>query len=345
MNISAQRIPGFSFLLPFAPVARRRRVLWVGLACLAMALVSRPGSALAHDDGEKDDGEWNDRGGDEGRNHDRSDEDRRRSDGRRGWNARDGWTEETRRGGEHGGQDGWRRFQDGRDEDGDDGDRWARRPVREGDVRVDVDFGAPDEEEFGRRAPALEDFRASLEPYGTWIDTPEYGPVWRPAADDEGFRPYYAGRWAWTRAGWYWVSDEPYGWAVYHYGRWAHVASLGWAWLPGRVWAPAWVSWRWGAGYAGWSPLGPRESVSDQASAYVLVPQPRFLDPVPHQAVPIVRAPRLFAHTRALPIASPGPGAGPVVRGVAQAVGHPVQPLPFAAGRPPPSLCRLQPTR
>jgi hypothetical protein len=54
-----------------------------------------------------------------------------------------------------------------------------------------------------------------------------------------------------------WVSDEPWGWATYHYGRWANVDGTGWVWVPGYQWAPAWVSWRYGGGYAGWAPLPP----------------------------------------------------------------------------------------
>ncbi|MCY1060360.1 hypothetical protein OV142_35060 [Nannocystis sp. SCPEA4] len=28
-------------------------------------------------------------------------------------------------------------------------------------------------------------------------------------------------------------------------------------WVPGEVWAPAWVDWRWGGGYVAWAPLPP----------------------------------------------------------------------------------------
>src|SRR5262249_23599259 len=45
--------------------------------------------------------------------------------------------------------------------------------------------------------------------------------------------------------------------AVFHYGRWIFDASHGWVWVPGKEWAPAWVSWRDGSGYIGWAPLPP----------------------------------------------------------------------------------------
>jgi hypothetical protein len=175
-------------------------------------------------------------------------------------------------------------------------------------------------------APSVGEFRDSLSPYGEWIDTPEYGTVWRPAVDD-GWRPYFRGRWAWTAAGWYWVADEPFGWAVYHYGRWAYLDGIGWSWLPGHRWAPAWVAWRWGDGYAGWCPLGPRGYVYSRPVDYVIVQQQFFLAPVPHHAVPLVAAARFFPLTRAMPVVSPGPYAGPVVQAVAHAAGREVRPL------------------
>ncbi len=65
------------------------------------------------------------------------------------------------------------------------------------------------------------------------------------------------GRWIWTDDGWYWASDEPWGWAAYHYGRWYYDDYYGWIWIPGYDWAPAWVEWRYGGDYIGWAPLGP----------------------------------------------------------------------------------------
>src|SRR5690606_3356237 len=52
---------------------------------------------------------------------------------------------------------------------------------------------------------------------------------------------------------------EPYAWAVYHYGRWYDDDRLGWCWVPGRNWAPAWVTWRRGDRHVGWAPLPPEE--------------------------------------------------------------------------------------
>jgi len=105
----------------------------------------------------------------------------------------------------------------------------------------------------------LEDFRSELSSHGRWVDTPEYGSVFVPYTQTQvtGWRPYLYGQWAWTAYGWTWVSEEPFGWATYHYGRWAYRPALGWVWVPGYTWAPAWVVWRYGEGAVGWAPMYP----------------------------------------------------------------------------------------
>ena len=102
-------------------------------------------------------------------------------------------------------------------------------------------------------------FYRKLEPYGDWIETGDYGYVWQPreAERSERWRPYTNGHWVYTDAGWTWVSDERFGWATYHYGRWARLRGIGWVWVPGDEWAPAWVSWRKSDEYVGWAPLPP----------------------------------------------------------------------------------------
>ena len=98
-------------------------------------------------------------------------------------------------------------------------------------------------------------FQSDLQPYGDWVVTADFGRVFRPHGLVVGWRPYSVGHWVYTDTnGWLWVSDEPFGWATYHYGRWA-VIDGGWAWVPGRVWGPAWVAWRHGGGYCGWAPI------------------------------------------------------------------------------------------
>ena len=101
-------------------------------------------------------------------------------------------------------------------------------------------------------------FYDALSSYGSWFETPDYGYVWQPViVRDDTWRPYARGRWVCSDRGWTWVSDEPYGWATYHYGRWARLRNHGWVWVPGSEWAPSWVSWRYSDTHVGWAPLPP----------------------------------------------------------------------------------------
>ncbi len=116
------------------------------------------------------------------------------------------------------------------------------------------DQGVP----FGEaNVPSTEVFYDQLAPYGRWIDS-RYGRAWQPRVGRD-WRPYTLGRWGEGR---YWISDEPFGWATYHYGRWAFDPNAGWLWLPGTEWAPSWVAWRDADDYSGWAPLPPGLSVS-----------------------------------------------------------------------------------
>lgn len=109
---------------------------------------------------------------------------------------------------------------------------------------------------------SLQSFYDELSPYGTWIQDPQYGYVWRPDVDQDEFRPYYSnGRWAMTEYGNTWVSNYDWGWAPFHYGRWVYNRYNQWLWIPDTIWGPAWVSWRSGGGYYGWAPLGPSISI------------------------------------------------------------------------------------
>lgn len=100
-------------------------------------------------------------------------------------------------------------------------------------------------------------FYDELSPFGEWVRHPSYGWVWFPRHVQAGWRPYSLGRWVGSEVGWMWVSEEPFGWATYHYGRWAWDRRVGWLWVPGTDWAPAWVAWQQGNGYIGWAPLPP----------------------------------------------------------------------------------------
>src|SRR5262245_39904292 len=115
----------------------------------------------------------------------------------------------------------------------------------------------------------------SLDEYGDWRTTPEYGPVWYPRGVAAGWVPYRSGRWAWVEPwGWTWVDYAPWGFAPFHYGRWALIGGV-WGWVPGAVvarpvYAPALVGWLGNPSLSvtigigtvpavGWFPLAPRE--------------------------------------------------------------------------------------
>jgi len=118
-----------------------------------------------------------------------------------------------------------------------------------------------------------------LDQYGRWNDQPGYGQVWMPTSVSANWAPYHDGHWAWIAPwGWTWVDEAPWGFAPYHYGRWASFGGR-WGWIPGPygvtpLYAPALVGWvgggRGGSGFSlsfsignapavGWFPLGPRE--------------------------------------------------------------------------------------
>ncbi len=104
---------------------------------------------------------------------------------------------------------------------------------------------------------SMDFFYDNLDPYGSWREVGDYGYCWQPHDVGDDWQPYSDGRWVYTDAGWTWESNEPFGWAVYHYGRWANVERHGWIWVPGTEWGPGWVSWRHSSRYVGWAPLPP----------------------------------------------------------------------------------------
>ena len=102
-----------------------------------------------------------------------------------------------------------------------------------------------------------------LDDYGHWQYVGGYGTVWVPANVASDWAPYRNGHWAYIDPwGWTWVEDEPWGFAPFHYGRWAYAGNR-WCWVPGPVavrpvYAPALVAFVGGTGIAigGWSRRG-----------------------------------------------------------------------------------------
>ena len=98
-------------------------------------------------------------------------------------------------------------------------------------------------------------YAADLDHNGTWQYDTTYGNVWYPSVAAD-WRPYYDGYWSSVPAyGWTWVGYNRWAWPTHHYGRWGYAHSR-WFWIPGRVYANAWVSWGTAPGYVSWCPLG-----------------------------------------------------------------------------------------
>ena len=115
-----------------------------------------------------------------------------------------------------------------------------------------------------------------MQAYGSWSNDPDYGQVWAPHSVSANWQPYSTGSWAYSEPyGWSWVDEQPWGFAPYHYGRWANRNNR-WFWVPPErsqraVYAPALVAFIGGAALGlaignanaapiGWFPLGPREA-------------------------------------------------------------------------------------
>jgi hypothetical protein len=96
-----------------------------------------------------------------------------------------------------------------------------------------------------------------LDEHGEWIYVDETSSwCWRPIGVSVEWRPYWRGRWGAYAGGMTWISDEPWGYVTYHHGRWGWGAGLGWYWIPGVYYSPAWVAWNTCDTYFGWAPLG-----------------------------------------------------------------------------------------
>jgi hypothetical protein len=228
---------------------------------------------------------------------------------------------------------------------------------------------------------ALTTFRPALDPYGSWVADPKYGTVWVPhrAAVGADFAPYVSGgHWALTADDdWIWVSDYPFGWAVFHYGRWVWISGSGWAWVPGRTYANAWVVWRVPSAdyaYVGWAPMppswvwvngyavtlwyGPPVPYVFCSSAYVFdhhvhhhivhdrqlvhrIASHTRVYPTPYRAPA-----RPTRHTAAAPARAPAPGPSSAPRGPRMSAARvPAQAIPAQRTAPPASAMRLAPRR
>jgi hypothetical protein len=142
----------------------------------------------------------------------------------------------------------------------DDFDNWAFQRDHREDGSESANYVSPE-------MTGYED----LDDYGHWQYVAGYGTVWVPSSVASDWAPYRNGHWAYISPwGWTWVDDEPWGFAPFHYGRWAYAENR-WCWVPGPVavrpvYAPALVAFVGGVSISigggpgvGWFPLAPGE--------------------------------------------------------------------------------------
>ncbi|HEV8607118.1 MAG TPA: DUF6600 domain-containing protein [Tepidisphaeraceae bacterium] len=194
-------------------------------------------------------------------------------------------------------------------------------------------------------------FDQYLSPLGEWIQVDEYGPCWRPYNSPPDWRPYTVGHWIYTVDGWFWASDEPFGWCCYHYGRWTLHPRHGWCWVPGRLWGPGWVLWRHGDGVIGWAPLPParpnviitREIAQLHPFCFSFIDEKHFLDDhVGTHCEPITRNITLLSISRNITrherVGGRFVNRGVDVREVERVVGRPIRPLTIREAQDPRSV-------
>ncbi len=121
-------------------------------------------------------------------------------------------------------------------------------------------------------APTTYELDVDLRPFGEWLTVDGFR-VWRPYNMAPGWQPYTHGHWVDTEVGWTWVSLWSWGQFPFHYGRWQRNDRYGWVWYPGVDWAPAWVAWRYDAGWVAWAPLPPTVTWTVELGTFVNVAQ------------------------------------------------------------------------
>jgi hypothetical protein len=152
-------------------------------------------------------------------------------------------------------------------------------PAANAQVRININLG-------GNLGGFYDNVYDELSPYGYWVQC-RYGECWVPDRVPRYWQPYEYGEWSYTDYGWTWVSYDPWGDLPYHYGTWEYTRRYGWVWVPGTVWAPAWVTWTFNDRYIGWAPLPPSvrfgyggysgRPIVLAATQYVFVPTDRFV--------------------------------------------------------------------
>jgi hypothetical protein len=155
--------------------------------------------------------------------------------------------------------------------------------VKGNDIGVDLKEGTSSGESkrsisfselFGIKDAHADD--VSLGAFFVWKPAPNLA-VGITAGEPQVYTPYSNGQWVHTSNGWYFrAASEPEE-ITHHYGRWVHTPAMGWLWVPGRVWAPAWVDWREQDDYIAWTPIPPSVYIVNNVIVASPVYEERFI--------------------------------------------------------------------
>ncbi|MCX7832719.1 MAG: hypothetical protein N2490_00705 [Ignavibacteria bacterium] len=119
--------------------------------------------------------------------------------------------------------------------------------------------------------------------------------VWRPSNELVGdmmketkeYIPFNNGQWVYTDEGWYFKANTSQEELTSHYGRWTQDEELGWVWLPGKTYSPAWVDWRQNDDYVAWAPIPPGKYIENESikiedvseNKYTIVEKKHLIEP------------------------------------------------------------------
>lgn len=91
------------------------------------------------------------------------------------------------------------------------------------------------------------------------------------------YTPFFNGQWVNTDAGWYFKAPTPAEEIIHHFGRWVSSPALGWVWVPGRVWSPAWVDWKENDNYIAWAPIPPKVYIVNNSVNIPVIPEDKYV--------------------------------------------------------------------
>lgn len=194
-------------------------------------------------------------------------------------------------------------------------------------------------------AETREDVDVDFGMFFVWQPDPDLAVAVSVGNEPPVYVPYTDGQWVYSDDGWYFDGATPYEDVTFHYGRWVYNPYAGWVWVPGRVWAPAWVDWYDDDDYIAWTPVPPEcYFVDDELSfrpyyyydddRYFVCEKSHFCDPAVFRYRTYYRddGERIWVHdlkrqdglvVRKNMVIDPGPG----VSGIEKHTGRKIEPV------------------